>query len=327
MRFRTRRVSDAPPPIPPDHGHPPDDDDNDGRNNGKGGPRPRRGRSPPSQTDPWQSSADPWSASSASLHSRPLAKAPRRLCADVWSTWTPTTTTDASSCTPDPPWVRGRVPLATGTPRLSTATNADGIFVSTGTWTPAADNVDNTVVPDPDPYSGPEDSDSDAVSDAVRDDAPAAVPHAGPDDPSAVGPQSEKDECIEVRTIADALCGDDPMQPDNYIGVFVLACKLTKTDYNGRLGCITDYRPQTQRYAVILRGVPAPVLMRPQNLREICHPALVLCSFCKCGDLCDIDADCRYCGYSSSQRVEDLRLQDPDHVYFQFLQCDDPIFR
>ena len=207
---------DSPPPQPPDNGYPPGGNDNDGNDDGKG-PRPRRGRSPPSFVDPWQSCADPWSASSAMMQNRPPAKAPRRHHHDAWSSWNPTTTT-ATSRTPDPPCVRRRVPASTGTPRLKTAYSKDGIFVTTGMWAPPTNDMApyavstavpcdavtavvpvppdavsdavalTTVVPDHDPYSGPEDSDndtttfshadSDAVSDAVPDAVSAVVPRA-----------------------------------------------------------------------------------------------------------------------------------------------------
>ena len=86
---------------PPDSGDlPPDGNDGDGYS----GNRPRRGRSPPtdSAADPWQNGgADPWSYSHAQGHP---AKAPRQRAPAMhaWDAWRPST----SSITPDPPSFR-----------------------------------------------------------------------------------------------------------------------------------------------------------------------------------------------------------------------------
>ena len=128
----------------------------DGGSGPGSGDRPRRGRSPPGASDPWQgpNNVDPWASSAAPSNSP--AKAPRThgtaswrqtVCATLsWDTWNPSlatssrsTTVTASSPTPDPPVVRSpRIvpPARTGTPLLSTAEGSDGPFVSSGACFP-----------------------------------------------------------------------------------------------------------------------------------------------------------------------------------------------
>ena len=69
-------------------------------------PPSRRGRSPPSQPDPWQHpGADPWVGGSA--WKAPRTQAPQTDSCHLWSRWAGLATSTAnSSITPDPPFLR-----------------------------------------------------------------------------------------------------------------------------------------------------------------------------------------------------------------------------
>jgi len=130
------------------------------------------------------------------------------------------------------------------------------------------------------------------------------------------------DRCITTRTIGDDLRECEFTGPKDYIGIYGVVCNLEgKTEYNGILGLIRGFDSSSHRFVMKLAGVQAPISIRPSNVREVCgHPALVLCSFCRRGDATNVYGRCPYCGVGESLRIQALRREDPNHVYFQFLQ-------
>ena len=253
------------------------------------------------------------------------------------------------------------MPLATGTPRLSTATNADGIFVSTGTWTPAADNVDiiavsavvpddavTAVLPDPDPFSGSEGSDTvttappDAAPAAVSDAVPAAVPdavsvavpfHAVSDQisdsvPAAVSdavsdlvPDAVTDlvpDLTDQMTIARYLEDDGSATAVDFIGGFVRILNLKmRPELNGSIGKVTSFCARSSRFGVITSSSAPALAISPRNVTSINDPTMVSCPICHRGSERLPHDYCPFCGASGNERLSALPA---DHPYFIFEQ-------